>query len=82
MNQSYKALAAAVVIQAARDARAGDTSALYWLKTDGLVWCEGLGIDLQPDQIEHFMHAKKTRIQIGRPHKYHKKHGPRSLVMA
>lgn len=62
LNDAYKALAAAVVIQAARDAVRGDPMAIYWLKNDGLVWCEGLGIDLLPAKIDTFLLRRKKKF--------------------
>jgi hypothetical protein len=43
---SIAPLVAAVIYQAAADARAGDRAALTWLQTDGIVWADAIGIDL------------------------------------
>lgn len=74
---AYKALAAAVVIQAARDAAKGDPEAARWLQGEGLRWCEGIGYDLHPESLARWLQGdkrKKTQARIKRPHK------PRSKI--
>lgn len=46
MVDGYKALAAAVVLQASKQARGGDRDAASWLASDtGMLFCEGIGLD-------------------------------------
>lgn len=50
-DYSIKALAAAVILQAAREARKGNQDARRWLQNDGLLWADAIGIDIDPDYI-------------------------------
>lgn len=58
-EQGIKALAAAVVIQAAREAKKGDPDARAWLMYDGLTWCEAVGYDLHPDTVKKWLKHPK-----------------------
>jgi len=55
-----KALGAAVIIHAMRQAQAGDLDAAAWLVVDGPLWLDGLGIEITPQAIQ-------ARIEDKRP---------------
>lgn len=50
LGDPYKLLAANVILQAIKDARAGSREAATWLLFDGLLWLEGCGGDVDPDR--------------------------------
>ena len=52
INQDYsiRPLAVAVILRAAREAK-DNAEAAQWLLTDAPLWLDGIGIDLNPEQI-------------------------------
>ena len=60
VSDPVNALAAAVILQAMREARHGDEGAADWLISDGPLWLDGLGLDIGPQRI-------RARIADSRP---------------
>lgn len=50
-DRCTRRLIAAVILQAVRDAREGDTEAGAWLVDDGLIFFDVLGLDINPERI-------------------------------
>lgn len=48
----WAALAAAVLIRAVDDTRAGDPEAAAWLLDIGLMFLDGLGLDMDPEYMQ------------------------------
>ena len=72
INQDYdiRALAAAVILQAARDAK-DDQAARTWLLTDAPLWLDGIGLDFAPEHIARWITNgckitnKRGALQLG-----------------
>lgn len=54
-DYSIRPLAAAVILQAAREAREGSQDARQWLQTDAPLWMDAIGLDLQPAQVRKWI---------------------------
>ena len=69
-------LAAAVIIQAVKDARDGDIEARAWLLHDGLFWLEACGIDADQSFVLRGLNSpatrKRRRATNGKTHKRQK----------
>ena len=52
MNEKYKRLALAVVLQAVIDASKGDKDAQHWLFTVGAEWLQLAGLEISQEQIK------------------------------
>ena len=59
----WLSLASAVVLQAVRDARAGDLGAGAWLTDDGLFYLDGLGLDMDPDYLQAWVKSGCRRAK-------------------
>lgn len=56
-NDPYKYLAAAMLLQAVKDAAAGDLEARIWLLTGGQLFLDALGIGMDPDRMRAWFDA-------------------------
>jgi hypothetical protein len=70
-GEPWAGLAAAIVIQAVEDTRAGDLDAAAWLLGDGLFFLDGLGMDIGPDYMRSWINrgcpGKLRRKPVQRP---------------
>ena len=48
-------LAAAVIVQASKEAQAGDQGARQWLQNDGLIFLDACGVTLEPAQVKRWI---------------------------
>ena len=62
-SDPWTALASAVVLQAARDAKAGDHEAVAWLQGEGLRYLEFIGIDLEPEFLRGWINSGMPGIK-------------------
>ena len=60
----YRALACAVVVQAARDASGGDKRAAAWLVSEGPDWLDALGINKDSDDVRKLLKCGKLRRNL------------------
>lgn len=65
-DYDIRPIAAAVIVQAVRDAREGSRDARAWLLGDGLLWLDICGIEYTPAQLQRRL--QKSRRQ-SRNHK-------------
>ena len=54
-DYDIRPLAAAIVLQAIRDAKHGDRSARAWLQHDGLAFMDVCGVTLEPVQVKRWI---------------------------
>ena len=68
-DYSIRPLAAAVVIQAAKEAHTGDPDARAWLKGEGLLWMEICGVSLEQEQVTQWIargcRLPQTKLHFG-----------------
>ena len=57
INAAYdiKPLAAAVIVQAVRDAKRGYPDAITWLQHDAQLWIDFSGFDINPDALQRII---------------------------
>lgn len=63
----WAALAGAILIRAVNDARAGDSLAAAWLEREGLLYLEGLGLDIDPDHLRAWIRENCPKKPVESP---------------
>ncbi|MEP7133464.1 MAG: hypothetical protein ABI904_00895 [Chloroflexota bacterium] len=54
-------LAAAVIGNARGEAQHGDPSAFIWLQTDGLVWADAIGLEIDRETVRNAVKGKRKQ---------------------